>query len=88
MNTLQKFEKFGHSINVYGTVEKPLFKASEIGKVLQLTNVHMNVKTINNDFKLLKETLRRLRAGWPTECGKAIGLYVVCLSDIGLCFLI
>ena len=51
MNTLQKFEKFGHTINVYGTVDKPLFKASEIGKVLELTNVRKTLVNVNADFK-------------------------------------
>ena len=46
-------------------------------------------KTPNADFRITPiRTLRRMRAGWPTECGKVIGLYVVCRCDIGLCFLI
>lgn len=51
MNSLQKFNKFGHTINVYGTVDKPLFKASEIGKALELTNVHTSLIQIDKKFK-------------------------------------
>lgn len=53
MNSLQKFNKFGHTINVYGTIDKPLFKASEIGKALELTNVHASVALIDDKFKVL-----------------------------------
>ena len=53
MNTLQKFEKFGHIINVYGTIEKPLFRASEIGKILDLGNVRSSLALIDDKFKII-----------------------------------
>jgi prophage antirepressor-like protein len=63
MNSLQKFNKFGHTINVYGTVDKPLFKASEIGKVLELTNVHTSLSQIDEKFKVLRsmDTIKGLQ---------------------------
>jgi prophage antirepressor-like protein len=42
-------------INIKGTTEEPLFRATDIGLVLQMTNIHQTLKNFKNTEKVLTE---------------------------------
>ena len=56
MNTLTTFTKDENKITVYGTYEKPLFKASEIGKSLGFVNIRENISKMNPKYKDVRKT--------------------------------
>lgn len=43
-----------HSIQVYGTDEKLLFKANDIGKILGITQIRKNIEKIDYDEKVFE----------------------------------
>jgi prophage antirepressor-like protein len=43
-------------INIQGTLENPLFQANQIGKLLDLTNIRVNLQDFNNDEKVVSLT--------------------------------
>lgn len=47
-------------LNVYGSIDVPLFKASEVGQILELANIRENLRNISDDFKVVRkaDTLR------------------------------
>lgn len=57
IQVLQQSEICGHSFNVYGTPEEPLFKAQDIARVLTLTNVSDMITRVD------KEELTKLNLG-------------------------
>ena len=50
MNFLQTFEKNGKSIEVYGTFEKPMFLASQVGETLGFANIRESVRNIKKEW--------------------------------------
>lgn len=55
MNIIKSFEKNGKSLEVYGTYDKPLFQAKQIGKSL--------------GFDCIRSTLRNMNAKWKVARG-------------------
>lgn len=49
---LYEFEK--HNVTIYGTWEEPLFKASEIGDMLKLTQIRKSIQNLDNDQKKIE----------------------------------
>ena len=43
-----------HNITVYGTWENPLFKASDIGDMLRISQIRKTVQNIDDDFKVIQ----------------------------------
>ena len=50
----------GLNIQVYGTYEEPLFKAKDIGELLEIKNIRDSIKNFNDKQKgvVLTDTLR------------------------------
>ena len=47
-------KQFEHlNIKVYGTIEDPLFKASEIGEVLDIKKIRTSIADLDDDCKVL-----------------------------------
>lgn len=47
-----KKESFNNiDFNIYGTIEKPYFRAKEVGEILGLSNIRYNLSTIPEQFK-------------------------------------
>lgn len=47
----------GFKLNVYGTIDKPIFKAKEVGKILGLKNIRENLQDVPDRLKLtVRET--------------------------------
>jgi prophage antirepressor-like protein len=46
----------GLDIQVYGTYEEPLFKAKDIGKLLEMSNIRETIKNFNNKQKVVSLT--------------------------------
>ena len=44
------------NINIYGTYEDPLFKAKDIGDLLEMSNIRETIKTFNNKQKVVSLT--------------------------------
>ena len=55
MNIIQTFEKGGKSIEVYGTYDKPLFLAKQIGEVFGFGNVRSSLDSIPDKWKVVQE---------------------------------
>lgn len=53
LTTLKDFAFNDQKINIYGTIDKPLFMANEIGDLLGLTNIRKNLQSIPNEWKTL-----------------------------------
>lgn len=45
-----------NKITIYGTLDKPLFKANEIGELLGISNIHMSIKDFTTKQKVLSST--------------------------------
>lgn len=43
-----------HNITIYGTFEKPLFKAKDIGDLLGITQIRKTIQNLDDNFKLLQ----------------------------------
>ena len=56
LTTLKDFAFNDHKINIYGTNEKPLFMAKEIGDLLGIKNIRQNLANIPNDWKVVCKT--------------------------------
>lgn len=65
MTTQAIIEKFKeHNITIYGTHEKPLFKAKDIGDLLSIAKIRNTIKNLDPEYKILK---RAPSAGGPQE---------------------
>ena len=55
MDILKAFSLLDESypINIQGTLEKPLFQANQIGKMLGMTNIHKNLRDYSDKYKVL-----------------------------------
>ena len=42
-----------HNITVYGSWEEPYFKASEIGDMLEISQIRKTIQNIDEDFKVV-----------------------------------
>lgn len=56
MQQLKAFEFNNQQLTVYGTTDKPLFKAKEVGKILDIKNIHDNMATIPSKYKVIGKT--------------------------------
>ena len=43
-------------IVIKGTTENPLFRASDIGNILEISNIHSSLKDFDNDEKVIRES--------------------------------
>jgi anti-repressor protein len=43
-----------HNITVYGTWDNPLFKASEIGEMLDISQIRKTIQNIDAEFKVFE----------------------------------
>jgi prophage antirepressor-like protein len=43
-----------HKVTIYGTWEEPLFKASEIGEMLGLSQIRKSIKNMDDNFKVIE----------------------------------
>lgn len=53
MQVIKSFEFNETNLSVYGTTEKPMFKAKEVGEILGLSNIRENLKTIDDKHKVV-----------------------------------
>ena len=73
MNILQAFVLNGtsHEINILWENEKPYFRASEIGKILQMTNIRatLNGKNFDKDEKTIKKLFQesKFKCKWQKK---------------------
>jgi prophage antirepressor-like protein len=51
MEIIKKFND-KHNVKILGTVENPLFKATDIAEILGITNIHMTIKDYTTDEKI------------------------------------
>ena len=56
MELIRTFVKNSIQLNVYGTFEKPLFMAQEIGDILNMTNIREQIRQIDSDWKDVRKT--------------------------------
>ena len=58
MDILKAFKLLDETIeiNIQGTLENPLFQANQIGKLLDLTNIRVNLQDFNDDEKMVNLT--------------------------------
>jgi prophage antirepressor-like protein len=56
MNVIEKFTQGDKTIDVYGTYEKPLFLAKQIGEMLGLKNIRWNLSNMKSDWKVVSQT--------------------------------
>jgi len=56
MELIKTFVKNSIQLNVYGTFEKPLFMAKEIGSILNMSNIHEQIRHIDSDWKEFRKT--------------------------------
>jgi prophage antirepressor-like protein len=56
MDILHAFQLNGHShqINIKGTIEEPLFQANQVGKLLEIRNIHTTIRDFDNDEKVIQ----------------------------------
>jgi len=52
MEIIQSFSKNNKSINVFGTYDKPLFEAKQVGKVLGFGNIRSSVAKVRKEWKV------------------------------------
>ena len=45
-----------YKINIQGSIDEPIFHAKQIGQLLNLTNIHENLKSFSDDEKILHST--------------------------------
>lgn len=50
-NQLSIFHFNNNSLRVFGTIEKPMFLAKEVGEILGLVNINKNISTLNESWK-------------------------------------
>jgi len=58
MDILKAFSLYDkeYHINIQGTIEKPLFQANQIGKLLEMTKIQNQMSTFDNTEKVSRET--------------------------------
>jgi hypothetical protein len=56
MELIKTFVKDSIQLNVYGTFEKPLFMAKEIGSILNMSNINEQIRLIESDWKEFRKT--------------------------------
>ena len=56
MDMVRAFEAAGIKLNIQGTRKEPLFQASQIGKLIGLTNIHVSVHDFDDDEKAVIST--------------------------------
>jgi len=56
MEIIKTFTKNNISIDIFGTYENPLFKAQQIGQMLDLKNIRENLSHMNPKWKVVKKT--------------------------------
>jgi len=69
---LEKEDGESHHINIQGTVDDPLFQANQIGKILELKNIHDTIKDFSDDEKglFISDTLGgKQETNFLTELG-------------------
>ena len=69
-----------NNITIYGTFDKPLFKAKEIGDLLGISNIHMSIKDFTDKQKVLSST-DTLGGSQETTMLTEQGLYKVILRS-------
>lgn len=52
LSVLKNFEFGEHKLNIYGTQDKPLFLAKELGELLGLANIRENLRHLPEDWKI------------------------------------
>ncbi len=54
MDILKSFKLIGQDIyiNIQGTIEEPLFQANQIGKILDMKNIHESIKDFDEDERV------------------------------------
>jgi prophage antirepressor-like protein len=57
MEIVRAFEnnELSMHITIKGTREEPLFRASDIGAILEIKNIHQNLATFNDTEKVISE---------------------------------
>ena len=58
MDILKAFSLFNenHQINIQGTLDEPLFQANQIGKLLEIKNIHCNLQDFDDKHKVIGST--------------------------------
>lgn len=74
MNIIETFRKNNKCIEIYGTYEKPLFLAKQVGEALGLKNVRESLRAIGDIWKLVSK-VDGLGGGQKMTFLKEPGLY-------------
>lgn len=56
LSVIKNFEFEGFPISVYGSIDKPMFKAKDIGDLLGLSNINWNIGKIPPEWRCISKT--------------------------------
>ena len=56
MNLISTFNNGSTNLNVYGTFDEPLFLAKEVGEILNLSNINVQISHMDSDWKVIQKT--------------------------------
>ena len=56
MEIIQTFNKDSKALNVYGSFEDPLFLAKDVGTILEMENIRVQLGKIDESWKVVKKT--------------------------------
>ena len=53
MEIISTFVKSSTQLNVYGTYDEPLFLAQEIGGILNISNINVQIGHMDSDWRVI-----------------------------------
>jgi prophage antirepressor-like protein len=78
---IKQFTAGDKQIQVYGTFKEPLFKANDIGKALDMTNIRMSLKSMDDEYKTVKSIYYQKGGLKDTTMLKESGLYYLIMRS-------